>query len=541
MKISVVIPTFNRKDTLRQGLLALSVQDYPDYEVLVVDGGKDGTQQMMAVEFPTFRYLFEAKSGPSAARNLGIQEATGEIIAFTDDDTIAPPNWLSMLADGYKRYPQVSGVAGRCEPPESAIQNNVFARHEAWGTRYAYGLTPDRAEYLGEGLDVPGSTSNVSYRREVLLAVGGFSDKFTAHIAGEERELRDRICAKGYNEFLYVPIKVDHLRGYSFSGLLTQALETAMGVNRHHQRRQLSPTTALPEKERLERGRFAGWGEAVTMGDWLLLLVLITDKIAYLIGRLLSEKTTLALITFISKLGKKYNMTPTDIPPQYVPMLQNIMELEIATLIAKFAKGHSKILNVGPSWGRDYYTLTQAGHQVINLDVAYQQHLPNLTTADLAQGTPFADKTFDAVIIAEVLEHIWNDFGAVQEARRILKDNGKLIITVPFYNDDPDYHVRLHSPKITQRLLRANGFTPIDYIERGGLVSFPRVVHGIRKVLNLVGLGQAWNEWVIALDEQLGRHPTPFLRLSPGHGGFFVSIKGQSVDFEGLNVEAFRH
>jgi len=539
MKFSVVIPTFNRKDTLRQGLLALQAQDYPDYEVLVVDGGKDGTQQMMAAEFPTFRYLFEAKSGPSAARNLGIQEATGEIIAFTDDDTITPPNWLSMLADGYKRYPQVSGVAGRCEPPDTAIATNVFARHEAWGTRYVYGLTPERAEYLGTGLAVPGSTSNVSYRRDVLLAVGGFSDKFTAHIAGEERELRDRICAQGYNQFLYVPIKVDHMRHYSWTGLITQALETAMGVNRHHQRYQANPTTTLLETEQLQHNRIAGWPEAILNGDWALVLVLLIDKLAYLVGRLLPEKTTLDIISLVSKLSKK--ATTMTIPAQYVPMMQNILELESATIIAKLAQGCPKVLNVGPSWGRDYYTLTQARHQVINLDVAYQQHLPNLTMANLAQGTPFADKTFDAVVIAEVLEHIWNDFGAVQEARRILKDNGKLIITVPFYNDDPDYHVRLHSPKITRRLLLSNGFTPIDYVERGGLISFPRFVHGVRKIVNLVGLGQAWNQVVIDFDEWLGRQPNPLLRFSQGSGGCFVAVKGQSVDFEELNVEAFRH
>ncbi len=70
MKLSVVIPTFNRQDTLRQCLTALAAQDYPDYEVLVVDGGRDGTDEMMAREFPLFLYLREERSGPSVARNL---------------------------------------------------------------------------------------------------------------------------------------------------------------------------------------------------------------------------------------------------------------------------------------------------------------------------------------------------------------------------------------------------------------------------------------------------------------------------------------
>ena len=57
MRFSVVVPTFNRKEMLRQCLTALAAQDYPDYEVLVVDGGDDGTAEMMAREFQNFHYL----------------------------------------------------------------------------------------------------------------------------------------------------------------------------------------------------------------------------------------------------------------------------------------------------------------------------------------------------------------------------------------------------------------------------------------------------------------------------------------------------
>ncbi|CAG0970165.1 partial heptose III glucuronosyltransferase, partial [Gammaproteobacteria bacterium] len=112
MRFSVVIPTFNRKDILRQCLKSLQAQDFTDFEVLVVDGGNDGTEEMLAREFPGFRYLREERSGPSVARNLGIEQATGEIVAFTDDDCLPPPDWLSKMADGYRRYPTVSGVAG---------------------------------------------------------------------------------------------------------------------------------------------------------------------------------------------------------------------------------------------------------------------------------------------------------------------------------------------------------------------------------------------------------------------------------------------
>ncbi|MBI5300719.1 MAG: glycosyltransferase family 2 protein [Chloroflexi bacterium] len=304
MRFSVVIPTFNRKDVLRQCLKSLQAQDHPDFEVLVVDGGNDGTDELLAREFPDFRYLRETRSGPSVARNLGIQHATGDIIAFTDDDNVAPPDWLARIADGYARHPEVSGVAGRCEPPEDVWRKNVLARQELWGTWYTYGLTPDRAEFVGGELDVPGATNNVSYRRAVLLQVGGFATTFTRHIAGEERELRERIYAQGYTRFLYVPVKVLHLRSYTWTGFFTQSLETALGVRRHLQRRARDAQPPDPT-DRVNRGKIPGLRQAIAARDLKLIAVLIIERVVYSLGRILPERSVLELIAFISNLGSR--------------------------------------------------------------------------------------------------------------------------------------------------------------------------------------------------------------------------------------------
>ncbi len=79
MYISVVIPTHNRKDLLRRCLEAATNQDYPDYEVIVVDDGStDGTGEMVQHEFPQVRYIRqEPNRGPAAARNRGIEAAGG--------------------------------------------------------------------------------------------------------------------------------------------------------------------------------------------------------------------------------------------------------------------------------------------------------------------------------------------------------------------------------------------------------------------------------------------------------------------------------
>lgn len=237
----------------------------------------------------------------------------------------------------------------------------------------------------------------------------------------------------------------------------------------------------------------------------------------------------------------KVTLNDIAIPPLYRTAFQSIQEMEPAALIVKFAAGYSRVLNVGPSWGRDYYALTRAEHQVFNLDIALQQHLPQMTLANLAHAAPFCDQTFDAVLLPEVLEHIWDDVSALRQARRVLKDQGRLIVTVPFFSDAPEYHIRIHSPNSILRLLRATGFEPLDYVERGGWVSFPRAVHGIRKLFQIIGRGEAWMRWVIEFDEGLGRRKFTGLRWLNGYGGIIVARKSDAVDYERLNVTEFRH
>jgi glycosyltransferase involved in cell wall biosynthesis len=178
--ISVVVPTYNRAVTLRQCLAALAVQDYagPWQAIVIDDGSTDETPDVLR-SFPDFVYLRQANRGPAAARNRGIQEARGEIVAFTDDDCLAPPDWLSRLADGYLRYPHVTG-----------------------------------AQEVEGGFDCPaGGANNLSYRRDRLLEVGGFDESFP-FAAGEDADLKLRICQRGAR-LLYAPVCVLHLREYT--------------------------------------------------------------------------------------------------------------------------------------------------------------------------------------------------------------------------------------------------------------------------------------------------------------------------------------
>jgi len=99
--ISVIIPTYNRRDSLRNTLNSLAHQTYPgDYfEVIVVDDGStDGTEEIVAETFPfTLRYFWQINQGDAAARNFGAQQSRADILVFLDDDMWVDPGYLTYL------------------------------------------------------------------------------------------------------------------------------------------------------------------------------------------------------------------------------------------------------------------------------------------------------------------------------------------------------------------------------------------------------------------------------------------------------------
>lgn len=107
LSVSVIIPTYNRRDFLREALQSVFEQTLPSLEVLVADDGStDDTAAMVAVEFPTVRILFQPNRGPSAARNLGIRTARGEWLAFLDSDDLWLPRKLERQLTELARRPR---------------------------------------------------------------------------------------------------------------------------------------------------------------------------------------------------------------------------------------------------------------------------------------------------------------------------------------------------------------------------------------------------------------------------------------------------
>lgn len=242
MRFSIIIPTYNRCETLRQCLVAAVAQNYPNYELIVVsDASTDGTAEMVGREFPQIIYLEQAKNGgPAGARNRGIAQSRSDILLFTDDDCQLPADFLSQIAAGYDQYPQAGGVGGYLEAPDALLPHNPYARYEAYITHHHYRAGP--TPYLG-GMECPaGGTNSMSYRRSVLEVVGHFDPSFPVP-GGEDTDLKKRVVTAGY-PILYLPLKVVHLRPYTFRNFWQQYHTHGRGVvpfERKHNGRPPSP------------------------------------------------------------------------------------------------------------------------------------------------------------------------------------------------------------------------------------------------------------------------------------------------------------
>lgn len=248
MKVSVVLATYNRLDTLKEVLQALFKQDFPkdQYEILVSDdGSSDGTReylQEIAEEAPVeFRYRLGDHGGPAQARNWGIQKAQGEIVTFTDDDCIAPPDWLSSIMDAFNRYPQVVGVSGYMEADPETLENNIYARYEKYAHMGDF-MRNQQKEHVGGKDFLGGATNNVAYKREVLLEVNGFDETFP-FAAAKDADLKERIVDKGY-KMVHIPVKVTHKHPYSFKRLMRQAYVRGVG-SRHFNIKHNRPSSVL--------------------------------------------------------------------------------------------------------------------------------------------------------------------------------------------------------------------------------------------------------------------------------------------------------
>jgi glycosyltransferase involved in cell wall biosynthesis len=210
VRLSIILPTFNRVSALRHALAALLDQTAPPdtYEVIVVDNNcDDGTTELLeSIADTRVRRLRESRQGLSHARNTGIAAARGDIIAFTDDDVVAAPDWVQTIVASLDSRPDVDGVGGRVLP-------EWHESRPAWLTRAHWGPLAlqdhgDRARVFDRHLPIGLVGANLALRTTVFHRVGRFSpdvQRVRDSIGStEDHDLLHRVYVSG-GSMLYEP------------------------------------------------------------------------------------------------------------------------------------------------------------------------------------------------------------------------------------------------------------------------------------------------------------------------------------------------
>ena len=185
-RVSVVVCAYNAADTLEDCLSSLDKLTYPDYEVVLVnDGSRDATGEI-GRRHSRVRVIDVPNAGLSAARNVGLAEATGEIVAYTDADTRVDRDWLTFLVQPFLTSDVVGSGGPNVVPKDDAPIAQCIARAPGGPTHV---LLDDRiAEH------VPGC--NMAFRRDALLAIGGFNPVYLR--AGDDVDVCWRLQARNW-------------------------------------------------------------------------------------------------------------------------------------------------------------------------------------------------------------------------------------------------------------------------------------------------------------------------------------------------------
>jgi len=230
--VSIIIPTYNRSDVFKRCLEHIEKLNYQPYEVIIVDASSNNETRRMIAEYNKIKYIKidSSKRQQCRQRNIGIQKAKGEIVAFLDDDSLVYPDWLDEIVSAYSFSDNVGGVGGRA----------LRGEHIYWDGKTPIGRIKNDG-FLTEGFDGdPGGIievdhligCNMSYRKDVLDKIGNIDERF-GYGGRWETELAIRVKKAGY-KILYNPKAVVNHLGAAREGVKRFSLIYQYRMNRNH-------------------------------------------------------------------------------------------------------------------------------------------------------------------------------------------------------------------------------------------------------------------------------------------------------------------
>jgi cellulose synthase/poly-beta-1,6-N-acetylglucosamine synthase-like glycosyltransferase len=258
-QVSLIIVSRDRPDDLKRVVASLRFQSYDNFEVIVVSNQDPADERVKYVAFD--------QANISAARNVGVNNASGSVIAFCDDDAIPEPEWLARLVSAFDD--ENVGIAGGFVRGRNGISFQWMGLEtDQFGLDYPLEIDTylTRGMVNGRMLKVQGT--NCAFRKSALIEVGGFDEGFAFYL--DETDLSWRLTQLGWKTTIIPNAEVQHgfaasdLRGVNRAPKSLHQIGCSMHLflQKHAGDADISKViVALKNNQRVRLSRFLIWGQ----------------------------------------------------------------------------------------------------------------------------------------------------------------------------------------------------------------------------------------------------------------------------------------
>ena len=206
--ITALVCTRNRGDSLLGAVSSILANAHPNFELIVIDQSTNEETAQAMTPFlgdARVRYLRSELTGVTKARNLGLAEARSEIVAFTDDDCEAPPDWLEIMAAVFAAHPAVAVAFCNVDP---VPYDRTLGFIPAYQRTESLLLSHLRDKCAGRGMG-----AGMAVRRSVVQSFGGFDEMLgpgSVFASCEDGDLAARALLLGYQVYETAEVSVRH-------------------------------------------------------------------------------------------------------------------------------------------------------------------------------------------------------------------------------------------------------------------------------------------------------------------------------------------
>lgn len=243
--VSIIVNTLNREKLLQNTLESFQYLDYPNFEVIVVNGPSiDGTHQLLQAWSDRIKLASCPEANLSMSRNIGIAMASGEFVAFIDDDAIPESEWLTQAIAGFD-HDGVAAAGGKVFDPTGYSYQYQYSNANRLGTA-KWQLTEPFPQYcFPKSFEFPYlQGTNTVFRRKFLVEIGGFDEEYIYYL--DETEVCLRLVDAGYmirqlpDAYVHHKYAPSHIREKGVTKNLYPVLKSKIYFSNCHARDYLS-------------------------------------------------------------------------------------------------------------------------------------------------------------------------------------------------------------------------------------------------------------------------------------------------------------